>query len=249
MRLKATVLTLVLVCVVARTALAAPAFDVVIRNGHNMDGTGSPWYSADLGIREGKIAAIGRLPGATARTVIDARGLLVTPGFIDMLGQSEMTILVEPHLPSKIFQGITTEITGEGNSAAPPNDAIIKADKVSYDHFKITPDWRTLGQYFARVEKQGMGINLATYVGATQVRRMVLGDDDKQPTPEQLEQMKALVREAMKDGSVGVSTSLEYAPAPYAKTDELIALATEAGKSGGIYATHMRNESDSVLEA
>jgi len=166
-----------------------------------------------------------------------------------MLGQSELTILVDPRLPSKIYQGITSEITGEGNSIAPLNDAIIESDRVGYDHYKINPDWRTLRQYFARLEKQGIGINLATYVGATQVRRMVLGDDNKQPTPEQLEQMKALVREAMKDGAVVVSTSLEYAPAPYAKTDELIALATEAGKSGGIYATHMRNESDSVLEA
>ncbi len=116
-------------------------------------------------------------------------------------------------------------------------------------HYNITPDWRTFRQYFARLEKQGMGINLASYVGATQVRRMVLGDDDKQPTPAQLEQMQALVREAMKAGAVGVSTSLEYAPAPYAKTEELIALAAEASKFGGIYATHMRDESASVLEA
>jgi dihydroorotase/N-acyl-D-amino-acid deacylase len=228
---------------------SAQSFDVVIANGHIIDGTGSPWYSGDLGIRDGKIAAIGNLSAAQRQRTIDAAGKVVAPGFIDMLGQSELTILVDPRLPSKIFQGITSEITGEGNSIAPLNDAIIESDRISYEHYKINPDWRTLGQYFTRLEKQGMGINLATYVGATQVRRMVLGDDDKQPTPEQLEQMKALVREAMKDGAVGVSTSLEYAPAPYAKTDELIALATEAGKVGGIYATHMRNESDSVLDA
>jgi N-acyl-D-aspartate/D-glutamate deacylase len=225
------------------------SFDIVIINGHIIDGTGSPWFSGDLGIRDGKIAAIGNLSAAQRQRTIDAAGKVVAPGFIDMLGQSELTILVDPRLPSKIYQGITSEITGEGNSIAPLNDAIIESDRIEFDHFKINPDWRTLRQYFARLEKQGMGINLATYVGATQVRRMVLGDDDKQPTPEQLDQMKALVREAMKDGAVGVSTSLEYAPAPYAKTDELIALATEAGKSGGIYATHMRNESDSVLEA
>ena len=118
-----------------------------------------------------------------------------------------------------------------------------------YDHYHITPDWRTFQQYFARLEKQGMGINLASYVGATQVRRMVLGDDDKQPTAAQLDQMKALVRQAMREGAVGLSTSLEYAPAPYAKTEELIALASEAGKFGGIYATHMRNESDPVLSS
>jgi len=160
-----------------------------------------------------------------------------------------LTILVDPRLPSKIYQGITTEVTGEGGSAAPLNDAIIQADRAGYEHYHITPDWRTLGQYFARLEKQGMGINLATYVGATQVRRMVLGDDDKQPTLAQLEQMKELVRQAMQEGAVGLSTSLEYAPAPYAKTEELIALASEAGKFGGIYATHMRNESDAVLPA
>jgi len=226
-----------------------PSFDLVITNGHIIDGTGSPWYSGDVGIRDGRIAAIGNLSAAPRQRTIDASGRVVAPGFIDMLGQSESTILVDPRLPSKIFQGITSEITGEGNSIAPLNEAIIASDRSAYDHFKINPDWRTLRQYFTRLEKQGMGINLATYVGATQVRRMVLGDDDRQPTSEQLEQMKSLVRDAMKDGAVGLSTSLEYAPAPYAKTEELIALAAEAGKSGGIYATHMRNESDSVLEA
>jgi N-acyl-D-amino-acid deacylase len=224
-------------------------FDLVIANGHIVDGTGSPWYSGDIGIRDGRIAAIGNLSAAARKRTADAHGKIVAPGFIDMLGQSELTILVDPRLPSKIYQGITTEITGEGGSAAPLNDAIIAADRASYEHYKINPDWRTFRQYFSRLEKQGMGINLASYVGATEVRRMVLGDVDAQPTPEQLETMKALVREAMRDGAAGVSTSLEYAPAPYAKTEEIIALASEASKFGGIYATHMRNESDSVLEA
>jgi len=243
------VLLIVVASVCPLLAQTPAAFDLVITNGHIMDGTGSPWYSGDIGIRDGRIAAIGNLATASRKRTIDAGGKVVAPGFIDMLGQSELTILVDPRLPSKICQGITTEITGEGDSAAPLNDAIIQAGRSSYDHYKITPDWRTFRQYFARLEKQGMGINLASYVGATQVRRMVLGDDNKQPTPEQLEQMKTLVRDAMKDGAAGVSTSLEYAPAPYAKTDELIALATEAGKFGGIYSTHMRNESDAVLEA
>jgi N-acyl-D-aspartate/D-glutamate deacylase len=235
--------------VVHSRAQSGAPFDLVIAGGHIIDGTGSPWYSGDIGIRDGRVAAIGNLSGAVRKQTIDARGKVVAPGFIDMLGQSEMTILVDPRLPSKIFQGITTEITGEGGSAAPLNDAIIAADRPGYEHYKITPDWRTFRQYFARLEKQGMGINLATYVGATQVRRIVLGDADVQPTPEQLEKMKALVHDAMRDGAVGVSTSLEYAPAPYAKTEELIALASEAAKSGGIYATHMRSESDSVLES
>ena len=225
------------------------AFDVIIHHGHILDGTGSPWYSADIGIRNGRIAAIGNLSAAQTKQRVDAHGMIVAPGFIDMLGQSEITILVNPHVPSKIFQGITTEITGEGGSVAPLNDPIIKADKVSYDHYKISPDWRTLGQYFTRLEKQGIGINLASYVGATQVRRMVLGDVDRPPNPAELEQMKALVRDAMREGAVGVSTSLQYAPAPYATTEELIALAGEAAKSGGLYATHMRSEGAEVLKA
>jgi N-acyl-D-amino-acid deacylase len=227
----------------------SPSFDLVITNGHIIDGTGSPWYSGDIGISDGKIAAIGNLADAPRKRTIDAAGKVVAPGFIDMLGQSELTIMVDPRLPSKIYQGITTEITGEGGSAAPLNDAIVQSDLAGYEHYHINPDWRTFRQYFGRLEKQGIGINIASYVGATQVRRMVLGDDDVQPTPAQLDQMKSLVRDAMKDGAVGLSSALEYAPAPYAGTEELIALAGEAGKFGGIYATHMRNESDTVLES
>ena len=233
----------------AQSGPAAQTFDIVITHGHIVDGTGSPWYSGDLGIRDGRIAAIGNLEAAPRKRTIDAHGDVVAPGFIDMLGQSEMTILVDPRLPSKIYQGITTEITGEGNSAAPENDAMLAADRAGYEHYHITPDWHTLRQYFAHIEKQGMGINLASYVGATSVRRMVLGDADVQPTAAQLEQMKGLVRDAMRDGAVGLSTALQYAPAPYAKTPELIALAGEAGKFGGIYATHMRSEGDAVLES
>src|ERR1700676_4289332 len=252
---KSRFLALAILLIVSALAFAADhaaadsPFDLVITNGHIIDGTGSPWYSGDVGIRDGRIAAIGILSAFPRKHTIDAKGRVVAPGFIDMLGQSETTILIDPRLPSKIYQGITTEITGEGGSAAPLNDAIITADRAGYEHYKINPDWRTFRQYFARLGKQGMGINLASYVGATQVRRMVLGDADVQPTPEQLDKMKALVRDAMRDGAVGVSTSLMYAPAPYAKTEEIIALASEASKFGGIYATHMRNESDSVLTA
>src|SRR5208282_952014 len=231
-------------------------YDIIIRNGHVVDGTGSPWYSGDVGIRKGRIAAIGVLcplgapdSSCPATGTIDAAGRIVAPGFIDMLGQSEMTILVNPHLPSKIYQGITTEITGEGGSVAPLDDAMLKAGRDTYAHYHITPDWHTFSQYFGRLEKQGMGINLASYVGATQVRRMVLGDADRQPTPAELERMRALVREAMREGAVGVSTALQYAPAPYAKTEELIALASEAAPYGGIYATHMRSEGDGMVAA
>ena len=228
----------------AETAKMTQPFDIVIVRGHIIDGTGSPWYSGDIGIRAGHIAAIGNLTAEPRRRTIDAHGDVVAPGFIDMLGQSELTMLVDPRLPSKIYQGITTEVTGEGDSVAPLNDRMITADRGEYAHLKITPDWRTMGQYFARIEKQGMGINLASYVGATSVRRMVLGDADVQPTPAQLEQMEALVRQAMQEGAVGLSTALQYAPAPYAKTDELIALAKVAAQYGGIYASHIRSEGD-----
>ncbi len=249
MRVIPLVIASLLVASTAATETPPQPFDVVIANGHIVDGTGSPWYAADIGVRKGRIAAIGDLAGAAAKRRIDAKGKVVAPGFIDMLGQSELTILVNPHLPSKIFQGITTEVTGEGSSVAPLSDAIIKADHVGYEHFKLTPTWRDLSGYFTRLERQGMGINLATYVGATQVRRLVLGDSNRAPSPAELEAMKALVRTAMRQGAVGVSTSLQYAPAPYATTEELIALAAEAARSGGVYATHMRSEGNDVLGA
>ncbi|HEY1947962.1 MAG TPA: D-aminoacylase [Bryobacteraceae bacterium] len=237
-----------LIAALALVPLLATAqqFDLVIRNGRIVDGTGSPWYSGDIGIVNGHIAQIGRIEGAKTQRTIDARGMVVAPGFIDMLGQSELSILVNPHLPSKIFQGITTEITGEGGSIAPQTTELLRADRGGYAHYGIKPDWTTFSQYFARLEKQGIGINLASYVGATQVRRVVLGDADRAPTAAELERMKALVRAAMQEGTVGLSTALQYAPAPYAKTEELIALAREATQFGGIYATHMRSEGDTI---
>jgi len=238
-------LLLLITCIAADAAL----YDIVIRNGHIIDGTGSPWYSGDVAIADGRVAAVGDLKNAEGKRVIDAHGMIVAPGFIDMLGQSELTVLVDPHLPSKIFQGITTEITGEGESIAPLNDRIVHADAKYYEHYKITPDWRTLREYFARLQKQGIGINMATFVGATRVRRMVLGDNDATPNAAQLNEMRSLVDAAMRQGAVGVSTALEYPPAPYAKTEELIALAKEASRFGGIYATHMRSEGDGILQA
>ena len=191
-------------------AAATNPYDIVIRDGRIVDGTGSPWYAGDVAIRGGRIAAIGHLADAPARRIVNARGMVVAPGFIDMLGQSELTILVNPHLPSKIFQGITTEITGEGGSIAPLNDAVTQADRVTYEHYGVEPTWRTFREYFARLRKQGMGINLASYVGATQVRRVVLGDDNRAPNAAELERMKALVRDAMREGAVGLSSSLQY---------------------------------------
>jgi len=228
----------------AAPSQSAAPLDLIIRNGHIIDGTGSPWYAGDVGVRDGHIAAIGDLSRDTAKQIVDAHGMVIAPGFIDMLGQSELTILVDPRLPSKIYQGITTEITGEGESVAPLDSAMLAENAATYRHYGITADWHTLAQYFARLEKQGAGINIGTYVGATSVREMVLGYGDRTPTADQLRQMQDLVASAMKDGALGVSTALEYAPAPYAKTDELIALAATAARFGGIYATHMRSEGE-----
>ncbi len=226
---------------------SAQQYDLAIRNGHIIDGTGSPWYGADIGIKNGRIVKIGLIDPASAAKTIDAHGLVVAPGFIDMLGQSELTILVDPHLPSKIFQGITTEITGEGNSIAPTNERLLAEDKAEFDHYRIKPDWRSFDDYFKRLEMQGMGINLASYVGATTVRRMVIGNDNRPPTPAELAQMQKLVLDAMHQGAMGLSTALQYSPAPYASIEELIALASTAASAGGFYATHMRSEGDGIF--
>jgi dihydroorotase/N-acyl-D-amino-acid deacylase len=193
---------LVLTCALLPAARAAEdAYDIIITNGHIIDGTGSPWYSGDVGIRDGRIAAIGNLSNAGTKRTIDAQGMVVAPGFIDMLGQSEITILVDPRLPSKIYQGITTEITGEGESVAPLNDAMIKENQLGLDHYGIKADWRTLSEYFARLRAHGVGINLGTYIGATSVREMVIGYGDRAPTAGEVKRMQALVEEGMRQGA------------------------------------------------
>ncbi len=228
-------------------ASAPPTYDLIIEHGRVVDGTGAPWFVADVGVRAGRVAAIGRLDKATAKQRIDAGGRVVAPGFIDMLGQSELTLLVNPHVPSKIFQGITTEITGEGQSVAPVNAAIAQEDAPHFRHYGITQDWTDFAGYFGRLEKQGVGINIGTYVGATTVREMIVGFADRAATPEELSRMQAIVAAAMRQGALGLSSALEYAPAPYASTEELIALASTAAQFGGIYATHMRSEQESIM--
>ena len=225
----------------------AADFDLIIEHGRIIDGTGAPWVAADIGIRAGRIAVIGPLGKASATQRIDAAGKVVAPGFIDMLGQSELTLLVDPHVPSKLFQGITTEVTGEGESVAPVNAAIAKARAAQYAHYGLTPDWTDLSGYFARLEKQRIAINFATYVGATTLREMVIGYDRRAATPQETARMRGLAAEAMRQGARGVASSLQYAPAPYADTEELVALAQVAGEYGGLYATHMRSEGDAVL--
>src|SRR4051812_2527315 len=228
----------------------APQYDVLIRNGKIVDGSGNPWFYADLGIVGDRITFIGHAdPDVTAKRVIDAKGLVVAPGFIDMLGQSETGVLLDKSAYSKITQGVTTEITGEGESIAPQNDFTINEGKDFLEHFKLTVDWRTLAEYFKRLEKQGSAVNIGTYVGATQVREVVLGKEDRAPTEEELKQMVEYVEDAMYDGALGLSTSLIYAPANYASTEELIALAKAASKHGGIYASHIRNEGDTEMQA
>lgn len=218
------------------------SYDVILKNGHILDGSGGPWYSADVGIRGDRIVAIGKLDGAQAKKVIDAAGRVISPGFIDMLGQSETSVLIDPRCLSKLSQGITSEITGEGGSIAPQDDKTLASMKPFLDHYHLTIDWTTLDGYFKRLERDGSAINLGTYVGAAQVREAVIGDDDRAPTAAELEQMKALVAQAMQDGALGVSTALIYPPGHYAKTDELIALSRVVAGYGGIYASHMRSE-------
>jgi N-acyl-D-amino-acid deacylase len=241
----------VLVCFSSLVGLAqAPsAFDVIIKNGRIIDGSGNPWYSADVGIRGDRIAAIGNLDRATARQVIDASGLVVAPGFIDMLGQSEIALLVDSRSLSKLSQGITTEITGEGGSIAPQNAITVAALKPGLEQYHLEVDWTDLNGYFQRLEKQGSPLNVGTYVGAAQVREAVLGDVNRAPTPQELEKMKALVAQSMQQGAMGISTALIYPPGHYAKTEELIELAKVAAEYGGIYASHMRSEGRSETAA
>ena len=225
----------------------ASPFDVLLTNARVVDGTGAAPFDADVGLRGDRIVAVGELADREAARTIDAAGRVVAPGFVDMMGQASLVLITDPpSAESKLRQGITTYLSGEGGSAAPQsaetlsNPPVIDGD---------TLRWRRYSEYFAILERYGIPINVVHDVGLTQVRRVVLGDEDVAPTPEQLEQMKSLVREGMEDGAVGVSTSLIYPPAIYASTDELVALSAVAGEYGGVYFTHMRNESHAVLEA
>jgi len=233
----------------AAGAAPATAYDVILKNGRVIDGTGNPWFAADVGIRGDRIAAIGKLDASQAKRVIDASGLIVAPGFIDMLGQSETSLLIDNRSLSKLSQGITSEITGEGQSIAPQDEKTLLPLQPFLEHFRLKVDWTDLDGYFHRLEHDGTPINLGTYVGAAQVREAVLGDVDRAPSPAELDQMKGLVEQAMEQGALGLSTALIYPPGQYAKTDELIALAKVAAQYGGIYATHMRSEGQGEMAA
>jgi len=232
------------------TTASAQQYDTLIRNGKIVDGSGNPWFYSDLGIIGDRIAFIGHAaPEVKAKQTIDATALVVAPGFIDMLGQSETNLLIDKRAVSKLTQGITTDITGEGESVAPFAESDLIDQKEIFEHFHLTIDWESLGQYFNRLAKQGPAINLGTYVGAGQVRKKVLGQVNRAPTPDELRDMEEYVGDAMLDGAMGISSALIYAPSNYAKTDELIDLAKIASKYGGIYATHMRNEGDDEMAA
>ncbi len=221
---------------------------MVITGGRLVDGTGAPWFEGDVGIVGDQITAIGKLGGRTTATRLDAAGAYVAPGFIDMLGQSEFNVLADSRAASKITQGVTTEITGEGSSIAPINDRLAAEAKAQFDSFKVTLDFRTLGEYFTRLETRSKpALNLGTFVGAGGLRSYVIGDSQRAATADELEQMKTLVRQAMEQGALGVSTSLQYVPDRFASTDEIVELAKVAAEQGGRYLTHQRSESNQII--
>ena len=233
----------------ARSQSSPPAFDLVIANGRIVDGTGAPWFRGDVGMKGDRITAVGNLAGAAAARRLDARDHMVAPGFIDMLGQSEMTLLADNRAESKIRQGITSEITGEGGSAAPVTDATLKDQRAWLDKYKIKVDWTDFRGYFDALRRARPAINLGSFVGAAQIRQVVLGSEEVQPTPEQMRRMEALVETAMQQGALGVSSSLIYPPGSYAHTAELVALARVAARHGGVYASHIRDEANHEMEA
>lgn len=239
----------------AATALSSygPArpldFDVLIRGGTVVDGSGAPGVRADVGISGDSIAAIGDLSGRAAARVIDATGLVVAPGFIDMLGWSNHTILVDNRGVSKVTQGVTTEITGEGWSPAPVNPNTLRDDSAQFAAWHLSVDWHDFDGYFARLERSGIPFNIGSFVGATTVRQYVLGDERRAPSEAELARMEALVDTAMRQGALGLSTSLGYAPAVYASDAEIIALAKVAGRYGGVYASHIRSEGPRIRQA
>jgi N-acyl-D-amino-acid deacylase len=224
-------------------------YDAIIRGGTIYDGSGGAPFVADVGIIGDSIATIGDLASAEAPVTIDATGRAVAPGFINMLSWATESLIEDGRSQSDIRQGVTLEIFGEGSSMGPLNDAMKELDRAQQGDIKYDIAWTTLGEYLEYLETKGVATNVASFIGATTVRIHELGYEDREPTPEELERMRALVRQAMEEGALGVGSSLIYAPAFYAKTPELIALAEEAGRYGGMYISHMRSEGNGLLDA
>jgi N-acyl-D-amino-acid deacylase len=227
-----------------RHLAAESGYDLLIINGRIIDGSGSPWFEGSVAVKDGKIAAVGRLPNAAAQRVIDAGDLIICPGFIDLHSHSDYTLLVDGKAESKIRQGVTTEILGESESAGPIlGPAVPEFDK-EMTRYGLTRDWTTLGEYLARVGRQGSSVNIASYVGSGQVRMDVMGNVNRAPSPEEMDRMKTLVDQAMREGALGLSSGLIYPPNSFASTAELIGLAEVAARYGGIYTSHIRGEGE-----
>jgi N-acyl-D-amino-acid deacylase len=229
-------------CATNPTRKTAPPLDLKIVHGRILDGTGAPWFRGDVGVRGDTIVSIGDLSAVEAKTTIDARDQIVSPGFIDLLGQSQGAVLSDPHLEGKVRQGVTTEVTGEGHSPGPIGGKNLDEE---LDPTK-RPQWHTLGEYLDFVQKKGTALNFALMVGASNPRSMVIGEVDRQPTADEMREMEAIVDQAMRDGAFGLSTSLIYIPATFSTTEEIISLAKVAKKYGGVYFTHMRDEGDHI---
>lgn len=226
-----------------------PDYDILITGGTVYDGSGGPGFLGDVAIKADRIVYVGpHAPGKAAK-VVDAKGKAVSPGFVNMLSWATESLLVDGRGQSDLRQGVTLEVMGEGTSMGPINEAMRAAMTRRQQDIKYIVDWTTLGDYLSRLERQGIAPNVASFVGAATVRENELGEEDVDPTPEQLSRMQALVRQAMEEGALGVGSSLIYAPDNYAKTPELIALASEAGKCGGMYISHMRSEGRDIMGA
>src|SRR6266699_3260514 len=249
----ATIIFSMLSSLLAAEASGSPRnptdFDVVIRGGTVYDGTGAEPKHADVAIRKDRIAGIGDFKTAKAKTVVDANGLAVAPGFINMLSWSNESLIQDGRSQSEIRQGVTTEIMGEGESMGPVNDRVREHMLREQSDIKYEIKWNTLAEYLRYLETRGVSCNVASFIGATTIRENVIGFEDKAPTPEQLDQMRELVRKEMEAGALGIGTSLIYPPAFYAKTEELIELCKVAARYQGKYISHMRSEGNQLFEA
>jgi len=221
-------------------------FDVIVNNGYLVDGTGNPWYKTDIGVKRGKVWEIGDLSSEDANRIVDAWGLVVCPGFIDIHSHSEYSLLVNPKAESKIRQGVTTEVNGNCGDSPAPIEGIAAEEAEEY---KLDIDWSTLGEYLDRLERQGIALNVAQLVGHGTIRTAVMGHANRKPTSKELDRMKGLVAQAMEDGAFGMSTGLYYLPGGFADTEEVIELCRVVARYGGIYTSHIRGEGDPLIEA